>query len=590
MAFYKKILLLIKQNQRRDLFLLIFLSLSMSLIDVVGIASIFPFLTILMNPALIENNLILNQFYIYSKVFGVDSLQDFSFVFGVIVFIIFVTSIFFKSVANYFQIRFTQICEFHISKRLVNLYLKQDYSWFLDRHSADIAKTVLSEVGQIVGRCIKPLVDIVVNIIVLTFIVTLLLIIDFKVATSVGLIIMLAYILIYSSARSYLRKIGDERLKSNEIRYVTVHDAFNGIKEIKVLGLEKFFSDRFSGPARIFARTQTHSASIAILPRYILEILAFGGVLLLILYSINQKGSFFQAIPVLSLYILAGYRMMPAIQKIYHAFSLLNFSLPALDKLYEDLRVLKKNNLKKNQSSLSLKDSISLKNIYYTYPNSKKTSLKNINLNIPAKTIVGFIGPTGSGKTTIIDLILGLLVPQKGSIEVDHKIINQDNTRSWQKLIGYVPQQIYLTDETIASNIAFGLDPAEINEASLINACKIANLHDFIKNDLPQQYNTIIGENGIRLSGGQRQRIGIARALYNNPKILILDEATSALDDQTEEDVMSAIKSLEKKMTIILIAHRLNTVKNCSIIFKLENGKIIKQGTYNEIFDLNKIK
>ena len=182
-------------------------------------------------------------------------------------------------------------------------------------------------------------------------------------------------------------------------------------------------------------------------------------------------------------------------------------------------------------------------------------------------------------------MILGLLTPQKGFLEVDDKIINLDNTRSWQKLIGYVPQQIYLTDETIASNIAFGLDPSEINEASLINACKIAKLHDFIKNDLPQQYNTIIGENGVRLSGGQRQRIGIARALYNNPQVLILDEATSALDNKTEEEVMLAIKNLEKKITIILIAHRLNTVKNCSIIFKLENGKVIKQGTYNEIFD-----
>lgn len=586
MKIYRKIITLIKQNERRDLFLLLFLSLLSSLIDVVGIASILPFLTTIMNPSIIETNLTLNKLYIYSKVFGVDNFQDFFFVFGIIVFIVFVTSIFFKSVTNYFQIRFGQICEFNISKRLVNLYLEQDYSWFLNRHSADIAKTVLSEVGQIVGRCIKPLVDIVVNIIVLTFIIFLLLIIDFKVAISVGLIILLAYILIFSLVRSYLRKIGDERLKSNEVRYVTVHDAFNGIKEIKVLGLEKFFSSRFSEPARIFARSQTHLAAIAVLPRYILEALAFGGVLLLILYLISQKGSFTEVVPILSLYVLAGYRVMPAIQKIYHAFSLLNFSLPALDKLHEDLTVLKKNNLNVNQNSLSLEKSISLKNISYTYPNSKKTSLENINLIIPAKTTVGFIGPTGSGKTSLIDLILGLLTPQKGFLEIDNIIINHNNNRSWQKLIGYVPQQIYLTDDTIASNIAFGLDSAEINEASLIEACKIANLHDFIKNDLPQQYNTIIGENGIRLSGGQRQRIGIARALYNNPEVLILDEATSALDNQTEEDVMSAIKSLEKKITIILIAHRINTVKNCSIIFKLENGKIIKQGTYNEIFNL----
>jgi ABC-type multidrug transport system fused ATPase/permease subunit len=586
MTIYKKILSLINQNQRKDLFVLIFLSLLMSLIEVVGIASVLPFLSIIMNPSIIETNLTLNKFYMYLKAFGVDDVQDFFFILGIIVFIIFVTSNFLKTVTGYLQIRFTQICEFHISKRLVNLYLIQHYSWFLNRHSADIAKTILSEVGQIVGRCVKPLVDIVVNIIALIFIVLLLIIVDVKVATSVGFVVLLTYFLIFSLVRSYLKKIGDARLKSNEIRYVTIHDAFNGIKEIKVLGLEKFFLNRFSEPARTFARAQTHSAAIATLPRYILETLAFGGVLLLILYSINQQGNFAHAIPIMSLYLLAGYRIMPSMQKIYHAFSLLNFSLPALDKLHKDLMVLKKNNLKENQNPMSLEKSMSLKNISYSYPNSKKTSLKNINLTIPAKTTVGFIGPTGSGKTSLIDLILGLLRPQKGFLEVDNQIINLDNTRSWQKLIGYVPQQIYLTDETIASNIAFGLDPSEINEASLINACKIANLHDFIKNDLPQQYNTIIGENGIRLSGGQRQRIGIARALYNNPEVLILDEATSALDNQTEEDVMSAINNLEKKITIILIAHRLNTVKNCSIIFKIENGKVIKQGTYNEIFDL----
>ena len=372
MIIYKKITSFIKQNQKKDLLILFFLSLLSSLLDVVGIASILPFITIILNPSIIETNLMLNKFYMFLKTFGVDDFQEFLFIFGIIVFIIFITSIFLKGVTNYLQIRFTQICELHISKRLVNLYLKQDYSWFLNRHSADIAKTVLSEVGQIVGKCIKPLVDIAINFIVLIFIVLLLIIVDVKVAASVGFVILLVYILIFSLARSYLQKIGDERLKSNEIRYVVVHDAFNGIKAIKVLGLEKFFLNRFSNHAKTFARTQTHSAAIAILPRYILEMLAFGGVLLLILYLIHQHENFVQVVPILSLYTLAGYRIMPAIQKIYHAFSLLNFSLPALDKLHEDITVLNKNNLKENQNLFSLEESISLKNISYSYPNSKK--------------------------------------------------------------------------------------------------------------------------------------------------------------------------------------------------------------------------
>ena len=200
---------------------------------------------------------------------------------------------------------------------------------------------------------------------------------------------------------------------------------------------------------------------------------------------------------------------------------------------------------------------------------------------------MGFIGPTGSGKTTIIDIILGLFKPQKGTLEIDGKVINEKNTRDWQKSIGYVPQHIYLSDDTIMANIAFGVEIKNINKDKVEKVSKIANLHQFVINELSQKYQTIIGERGVRLSGGQRQRIGIARALYNNPKVLILDEATSALDNQTEKVVMDAVNNLSKDMTIIIIAHRLNTVKNCDIIFELKKGKLVRQGTYNEIIEKN---
>jgi ABC-type multidrug transport system fused ATPase/permease subunit len=296
-----------------------------------------------------------------------------------------------------------------------------------------------------------------------------------------------------------------------------------------------------------------------------------------------QTGNFNSILPIFSLYIFAGYRLMPAIQQIYSSFTSLTFSAPALEKLYNDLKNLKPITLNEDKSILPLNKSIILKNIHYNYPNTSRVSLKNINLEIPAKSTVGFVGSTGSGKTTLVDIILGLLEAQKGTLKIDEKMITKENTRSWQRSIGYVPQHIYLKDDSIAANIAFGVSHENINQKMLERASKIANLHNFVVEELPNQYQTSVGERGVRLSGGQRQRIGIARALYHNPQVLILDEATSALDNETEKAVMDSVNNLRKGITIILIAHRLNTLKNCDIIFKLDRGQIARRGTFQEL-------
>jgi ABC-type multidrug transport system fused ATPase/permease subunit len=301
----------------------------------------------------------------------------------------------------------------------------------------------------------------------------------------------------------------------------------------------------------------------------------------------KQSDNFNSALPIISLYVFAGYRLMPAIQQIYSSFVSLTFTEPAINNLSEDLKNLKPINLNRDKGSISFKKSIILKNIDYNYPNSSRTALKNISLSIPIKSSIGLVGATGSGKTTTVDIILGLLEPQKGILEVDNKIITQQNTRAWQRCIGYVPQHIYLSDDTVAANIAFGVDPKNILQSKVVHASKIANLHKFITDELPQQYETAIGERGVRLSGGQRQRIGIARALYHNPQVLILDEATSALDNQTEKAVMEEVNNLNKDITIIIISHRLSTVKKCDQIFFLKNGKLESQGTFDELIKVN---
>tara|TARA_B100000161_G_C33470087_1_gene377585 strand:- start:29 stop:892 length:864 start_codon:yes stop_codon:yes gene_type:complete len=278
---------------------------------------------------------------------------------------------------------------------------------------------------------------------------------------------------------------------------------------------------------------------------------------------------------------------MPAAQNIYASFSQITFTGPSIEKLYTDINNLNPVNLDQDESILPLNKKISLKNICYSYPNASRTALKNINLNIFVKNTIGLVGATGSGKTTIVDIILGLLEAQKGTLEIDGKIINKQNSKSWQRSIGYVPQHIYLSDDTIAANIAFGQEPKDIHDEEIQKVSKIANLHEFVMNELPNQYQTTIGERGVRLSGGQRQRIGIARALYFNPQVLILDEATSALDNLTEKQVMDAVNNLSKHKTIIMIAHRLSTVKNCDRIFLFEKGELKNEGTFEELINKN---
>ena len=278
---------------------------------------------------------------------------------------------------------------------------------------------------------------------------------------------------------------------------------------------------------------------------------------------------------------------MPALQQIYSSFTRLSFSGPTLDRLYDDLKNLKPKIINQDKSNLSLNQNIKLKNIYFKYLNSSSYALKNINLDINAKSTIGIVGTTGSGKTTTVDIILGLLESEKGSLEVDGQVIDKNNLRNWQRIIGYVPQHIYLSDDTVAANIAFGLDLEEIDHDAVEKVSRIANLHQFVINELPKQYQTKIGERGIRLSGGQRQRIGIARALYLNPKILILDEATSSLDNLTEKAVMDELINLNKDITIIMIAHRLSTVRKCDKIFLFEKGEMINQGTFDELIKVN---
>jgi ABC-type multidrug transport system fused ATPase/permease subunit len=587
MQIIKKFLFLLTPDDRKKAVLLLLMISIMSFLEMLGVASILPFVTVLTNPDMIEKNFFLIKIYEISKKFGVQNNDDFLIFLGIAFFFFLVTTLIFKSLTIYTQLRFVMMREYRIGKRLIEHYLHQPYSWFLNKNSADLGKSILSEVVNVISGGMQPLLLLISNTMITLFLVGLLMVADTDLTLVVSITFLIAYGSIYLLFRKFLLKIGKDRLLNNQLRFTSVNEAFGAIKEIKVGGFENIYSERFSKPAKLYAKHQAAAASISQLPRYGLELIAFGGILLIILHLLSKTGTINNSLPIITLYAFVGYRLMPAIQMIYNSLTQLSFVSHSLNSLYNDFKNLSSSNQIYCPKKTLFKKELILKNISYTYPNSLRTSLNDINLKIKAKTTIGIVGVTGSGKTTVIDVILGLLNPQKGYLEIDGKVITKDKIRSWQSSIGYVPQHIYLSDDTLSSNIAFGIDAKLINQKQIEKAANIANIHEFIVKELPMKYSTIVGERGIRLSGGQRQRIGIARALYHNPEVLILDEATSALDNLTEKAVMNEIKKLNEETTIILIAHRLSTVKKCDKIFLLENGKLINSGSFDELIKLN---
>lgn len=581
---FKKIFELFNDQERKHFYLLMCLMVFVAFTEVLGISTLLLLLKVFSEP----ENITLNPYSgaLFSRL-SFSSIFAFQVFLAGLVFIVVVIGLLIKALGTYAIIRFSNMRGYSMSIQLLEAYLHQPYSWFIGHNSADINKVVLTEIEQAVTRVVMPGLNLLANILLAGAIIVFLIIVEPLIAIIAAFLIGGGYSLIYVSVRGHLLRLGERRFRANTARFRITHEATGGFKELKIMNLEDMYVQRFREPAKDFATTATQARSIDELPRYALEMLTFAVLLGAILTMlVRNSGDLTAAIPTLGIFAFSVMKLLPALQKVYYALSSIRNGIPFLDKIYDDYTTATSFVSHRPVSTdvktrMPLLKNLELRDISFSYPETERVALQKISFELSATSIVGIVGGTGAGKTTIVDLILGLLTPHTGNILVDGEALNRENIQAWQRSLGYVPQTIYLSDSTIRENIAFGTAPKDIDSCAVERAAKIASLHDFIVKDLPQGYDTAVGERGVRLSGGQRQRIGIARAMYHDPSLLIMDEATSALDNITERAVMDAVKNIGREKTVIMIAHRLSTVRNCDKIILFENGAVSHIGDFD---------
>jgi ATP-binding cassette, subfamily B, bacterial PglK len=582
MEIVRKIYALLTPQERRRVYLLLPVITVMALMQVIGIASVTPFLALVANPNVIETNYWLNLAY---TELGFESSTRFLIFTGLLALGVILFSNAFTAYTSWLLMRFSWDTYHTLSERLLISYLYKPYVFFLNHNTSDLAKNILSEVSEVVRGVLVPLMNLVARTAVAVVVLAALFAVDWRLAGILFTLLGGAYAVIFLLVRQRLARYGKTRVAANRERFSSADEALSGIKEIKLLGKETIFLRRYSKGSQKYTYVTAATQVISQLPSYLLEAIAFGGILLMVIYLLATGQNISSFLALLGLYVFGIYRLMPALQQIFGSVTAIRANQASLDAVFDDLKSadIPTPHDRSSTPRLPFEEKLELRGVTFRYPGAKTPLQQGFDLVIKPNTSVAFVGSTGSGKTTTVDLILGLLRPEAGHLVVDGVPITDENLSNWQMNLGYVPQFIYLSDDTIANNIAFGVHHTRVDMAAVERAARLADIHDFIVGELPEGYATSVGERGIRLSGGQRQRLGIARALYHDPKVLVLDEATSALDNQTEEHIFEAVSEIGKSKTIIMIAHRISTVRDCDVIYVLEKGRVVAAGTYDEL-------
>lgn len=496
--------------------------------------------------------------------------------------IVYVLKTLFLAFVAWRQSRFVFGLQAGLSQRLFTGYLTQPYSFHLQRNSAQLIQTVISETTQYARGAILPGLTLLTEFFVLLGIGSLLFWVEPVGALVVALVLGVVGVSFHRFTSKRSMRWGTARQHHEGMRIQHLQQGLGGAKDVKLLGREQSFLKQYAQHNDSSARIWERQTTLQALPRLMLELLAMTGLVALVLIMLGQGKPIGELIPVLGLFAAAAFRLMPSVNRVLTSAQSLRFLQPVTNKLALELATFSSlEPVIEDAASINFKHELKLEQVGYAYQGAPLPALSDISLSIAVGTSVGFVGGSGAGKSTLIDVVLGLLTPTSGRITIDGSDIQQC-LRGWMNRIGYVPQNIYLTDDSLRRNVAFGITADQIDDESVWRAIRSAQLEPFV-NQLPEGLDTMVGERGIRLSGGQRQRIGIARALYHDPEVLVLDEATSSLDTATEQGVMEAVRALHGQKTILIVAHRLSTVEHCDTIIRLEQGKVIEQGKAAEV-------
>lgn len=580
---------LLTQSQRRRFYTLQILVVFMALAEVAGVAAIGPFMMLISDPSMLEGTGKLAELYQAS---GLQSHEDFMFALGLGVLLVLVLGSMVSVLATWKLARYSSSVGAEIGSRLYRYYMHQNWLYHASTSSSTLTSKVAADATRVTNQILTPLMQINARAVLCLFMLITVVLYNPEVGLIGAVVLVSAYLIIYRLVRARLDRSGKAVSQEQTIRYRLMSEGFGGVKDVLLLNRQKNFTHDFQQSSARFARRQSNIQILAQIPRYMIEVIAFSALIFLTLYLLKtQEQGAGTLLASLAVYGLAGFKLVPAFQAVYSQFTTLKGGLPAFENLKQDLyncQSFEKNQAKAIQQQVVVPQKlISLSQISFTYPNKEKPALNQLNLEIPVNKTIGLVGPSGSGKSTAIDMLLGLLTPDAGSLVVDGVVIDDANRIGWQKSLGYVPQSIFLSGASVKENVAFGLPAFEIDENLVKKAITMAHL-DEVVNELPQGIETTVGERGVQLSGGQRQRIGIARALYHNAEVLVLDEATSALDGLTEKLIMEAVQDFAGKKTIVMIAHRLATVKECDIIYLMQDGNVVASGSYDELIKNNK--
>ena len=576
MELFKKLNYIFERRQKIQLAILSVIIIGGALWELLGITAILPFVNVAMEPESIFENKYLSFFY---DLFGITSPNMFlAFLAGALILIYVIKNVYLTAM-NYGIFRFSYNNQKRIEEKLLRSYLKQPYTFFLKKNSAELVRNVNEDVPMLVDTVISAM-QLAVEFIVCGLLLVFLIFMDPTITIVVGAVLLVFLLLIMRTIKKSIRTKGQNVREARAGMTQWLLQTFGGIKETKLLEREEFFMKRFSDQCSKFANNHCVYQTLSYMPKPAMETVCIASLLGVIAIKLLRGVDAEYFISTVSIFAVAAFRLLPAFNRITGYMSRIMFNHHGVNSVYHDLKEVEEleRNLKEREKlveELPFEKEIEIRNVSFHYPSVEENVLENTSIKIPKNQSVAFVGPSGAGKTTLADIVLSVLTPQSGEVLVDGENIEK-NLSKWHEKLGYIPQTIYLTDDTIRNNIAYGIEREEIDEEKLWSVIKEAQLKEFI-DSLEDGVDTFIGEGGVRLSGGQRQRIGIARALYDNPEILILDEATSALDTDTETAVMDAINSLAGKKTLIIIAHRLSTIENCDIVYEIKERDVIKK-------------